>query len=338
MRIAIVNDLLIAIEALRRVIASVPAYEIAWIARTGQEAVAKAIADSPDLILMDLVMPDMGGVEATRHIMRQSPCAILLVTATVTGHGSMVFEAMGYGALDVVNTPVLGTHQTAGGGTELLAKIAMIGKLISKGPDRRLLQQSVDPKPGVGPLPFLAVIGASTGGPQALKTIFTQLSSRFTGAIAVVQHVDAQFAPGLVEWLNQHSTIPIQLATAGCRLTPGQIVFAGTDQHLILQPNLTLAYTPEPQQSFYHPSVDVFFKSVAAYWPQPGVGVLLTGMGRDGAQGLMALRTAGWQTLAQNQESCVVYGMPKAAIELGAAIKTLPIDAIATTLAKSYYR
>src|SRR3989442_12517502 len=130
MRIAIVNDMLIAVEALRRVVSGAPGYQVAWMARDGAEAVVKCAADTPDLILMDLIMPGLDGVEATRQIMMESPCAILVVTATVSGNAPKVFEAMGFGALDAVNTPVLGAHGKLEGATALLNKIATIGKLI----------------------------------------------------------------------------------------------------------------------------------------------------------------------------------------------------------------
>ncbi len=132
MRIAIVNDVPMAVEALRRVVASVPDYQIAWVAGDGEEAVRRCAADVPDLILMDLMMPRMDGAEASRLIMRDSPCAILIVTATVGGHSSKVFEAMGWGALDAVNTPVLERTGEASSASDLLAKMAMLRKFIGK--------------------------------------------------------------------------------------------------------------------------------------------------------------------------------------------------------------
>jgi len=329
MRIAIVNDLLIAVEALRRVIMTVPSYEIAWVARDGTEAVAQSIADPPDVILMDLLMPGMDGVEATRRIMLHSPCAILLVTATVSGLGSKVFEAMGYGALDAVNTPVLGLRGETEQGAELLAKITMIGNLIGKSASKKIVRTS-DRGLAKSPRsqPPLIVIGASTGGPQALKTILSEFPANSAAAIVVIQHVDSQFAPGLVEWMNQQTALDVQLAREGLPLKAGTVQMAGTNDHLILQANLTLTHTPEPRDSFYRPSIDVFFRSVAKHWPETGIAVLLTGMGRDGAKGLLSLRSRGWHTIAQDQASCVVYGMPKAAVELGAAVEVLPISAI----------
>ena len=333
MRIAIVNDTLIATEALRRVLKTVPEYNVVWNARDGAEAVSKCAKNTPDLILMDLIMPVMDGVEATRQIMKASPCAILIVTSTIKGHSSKVFEAMGYGALDVVNTPILGAGDYLEGGASLLSKIAIIAKLIGKS-TRSLLQPiSTQRQRFVSTnYPPLVVIGASTGGPQALATILSRLGNNFAAAIVIVQHVDQQFALGLAEWLNAQISLPVELATVGCRIKVGKVFLASTNDHLILKPNMRLSYTCEPEDYPYRPSVDVFFKSVAEHWQGKGVAVLLTGMGKDGAQGLQVLRSAGWHTIAQEKSSCVIYGMPKAAIELGAAVDILPVEAIAAAI------
>ncbi|MGE5656180.1 MAG: chemotaxis response regulator protein-glutamate methylesterase [Actinomycetota bacterium] len=331
MRIAIVNDMLLAVEALRRVVVSVPDYQIAWIARDGADAVAKCAQDLPDLILMDLIMPVMDGVEASRQIMLNSPCAILVVTSTVSGNASKVFEAMGYGALDAVNTPIVGSRGTAEGGAEMLAKIATIAKLIGKSaptPATKL-------KPYSSKVPPLIAIGSSTGGPKALAAVLSQFPANFPAAIAIVQHVDLQFASGLVDWLNEQTPLTVELASLESQLTVGKVLLAGTNDHLILQSNLTLKYTKEPRDNPYRPSVDVFFKSLVKHWPGKGVGVVLTGMGRDGAEGLKDLQSKGWHTIAQDRSTCVVYGMPKAAAELGAAEDILPLDAIAPAIMKS---
>jgi len=175
-------------------------------------------------------------------------------------------------------------------------------------------------------------IGSSTGGPKALATILSQLPASFGAPIAIVQHVDAQFSSGFVDWLRQQTVLPIRIAVAGDRLVQGTVLVAGTNDHLYLKPDLTLGYTKEPINYPYRPSVDVFFKSIAQHWTRKGTAVLLTGMGRDGAEGLSVLKLQGWHTIAQDKDSCVVYGMPKAAVELNAAVEVLSPDAIGTTL------
>lgn len=317
MRIAIVNDMSLAVEALRRTLKQAPQHEIAWVAYNGLEAVNKCTHDRPDLILMDLFMPEMDGVEATKRIMQQSPCAILIVTADVQHSSAKVFEAMGYGALDAVNTPTFGEEDAH----LLRSKIHTIGKLIGK--TKFVPIQARVP---------LIVIGASTGGPKAIVTILSQLPPDFGAAIVIVQHVDVQFASGMIDWLGQQTALEVRKAKVGDRPTKGTVLFASTNDHLCLQPNGTLTYTPYPTNYPYRPSVDVFFKSVAQYWTDRGTAILLTGMGRDGAEGLKALRQQGWYTIAQNESSCVVYGMPKAAIDLGAAVDVLSPEAIAPAL------
>lgn len=332
MRIAIVNDMLIAVEAMRRVVITVPEYKVAWVAKDGAEAVAKCASDTPDLILMDLIMPVMDGVEATRQIMKNSPCAILVVTASVGQNSGKVFEALGHGALDAVNTPVMGMSGGPEAGQSLLAKIAIIKKLIGK--PTLNAQSRTSARTLRTTLPPLLAIGSSTGGPKALAAVLANLPANFSAAIAIVQHVDAEFAPGLVEWLNSQSTLPVMLASEGNHLEVGKVLVAGTNDHLLLKPNLTLTYTKEPRDYPYRPSVDVFFESLADNWNRKGTAVLLTGMGRDGAEGLNALRSKGWHTIAQDKETSVVYGMPKAAAELGAAVEILPINAIAPAVIK----
>ena len=333
MRIAIVNDLTIAVTALRRVLQTHPEYQVAWVARDGKEAVAKCAQDTPDLILMDLLMPVMDGVEATRQIMQKSPCAIFVVTASTEQNVTSVYEAMGYGAVDAVDTPVLGGDSSDV--SKLLTKIARIGKLLKSTTSEKISPLASHQRQNNSRLAVpLVAIGSSTGGPKALATILSKLPANFNSAIAIVQHVDAQFSSGLVEWLNQQSKLPVRLAAVGESLQKGTVLVAGTNDHLILKPDLTLGYTKDPINYPYRPSVDVFFKSLAQNWKHQGIGVLLTGMGRDGAEGLSALRLQGWHTIAQDKASCVVYGMPKAAVELNAAMEVLSPDDIATMLQK----
>lgn len=335
MRIAIVNDMLMAVEALRRVVRSRPDYSVAWVARDGAEAAQKCAADRPDMILMDLIMPVMNGVEATRLIMRDTPCPILVVTATVDGNISLVFEAMGYGALDAVNTPVLGADGKLAGAQELLHKVEIIGHLISHpGSGVISLAERNEGQPiKTAKSPFV-IVGSSTGGPAALTDVFRRLPASLPAALVVIQHVDREFAQDLAIWLGTQCPFRVKVAVPGCCPESGTIWLAGTNDHLVLTKRGTLEYSVEPANCFYRPSVDVFFKSVAAHWPQPGVAVLLTGMGRDGGEGLLALRQCGWRTIAQDKATSVVYGMPRAAAELNAADRILPLSDIAGAIVR----
>ena len=178
----------------------------------------------------------------------------------------------------------------------------------------------------------LIAIGCSAGGPAALAAILSALPPGFPGATVIIQHLDEKMAPGMAAWLAQQSGVPLARATAGDRPAPGRVLLAATANHLVLQPSGRVAYTPDPLESVYRPSVDVFFESVIRNWRGRAIGVLLTGMGRDGARGLRAMRDAGHHTIAQDRESSAVYGMPKAAAALDAAVEILPVQRIAPRL------
>ncbi len=334
MRIGIVNDMRLACEALRRVLGSATGHKVVWTATDGAQALDLARQDRPDVILMDLIMPRVDGAEATRRIMAEAPCAILVVTSSVTGNISKVYEAMGYGALDAVDTPVLGIGGKLEGASALLHKLNLFEKLLNKAAaspptvsariemPTRVMTSARD----AIAVPLVA-IGASTGGPKIIALILSELPRNFPACVIVVQHVDSAFAPGLATWLGQQSRLPVRLAAPGQEPVPGQVLLAKTGDHLILTPNRRLGYTAEPRDQCFRPSVDVFFQSLARHWPQPGVAVLLTGMGRDGADGMYALKKAGWHTIAQDQASSTVWGMPKAACEIGAVAQVLsPLD------------
>jgi two-component system response regulator WspF len=328
MKIGIVDDMAMARETLRNVVSSVPGHHVAWMASNGAEAIDRARADTPDLILMDLVMPGVDGVEATRRIMQESPCAILVVTASVTNRVRKVYEAMGYGALDAVDTPTLGPHGDLRGAAALLWKIDTIAKLIAPAP-------KLDAGPTI-PMPtrhraateWMIAIGSSTGGPAAVAKVLSAFPKGFRATVVIVQHIDEAMAQGMADVLSQETGHRVEAAEAGVRPRPGQILLARTDDHLILDRDGAFNYVAEPRDAWYRPSADVFFRSVAANWPQPGIGVLLTGMGRDGASGMLNLRRAGWLTIAQDEETCVVWGMPGAAAKLGAAERILPVSLI----------
>ncbi len=280
-------------------------------------------------------MPVMNGVEATRRIMQSHPCAILIVTVSTSRNLSMVYEAMGHGAQDAVNTPTVGLDDELGGAQTLLKKIDTIARLLG------LARPRPEPTPPTakpsqadtpGELPPLIAIGASTGGPQALAKLLAVAPTDLNAAVIVAQHIDLEFAPGLVQWLSLQTPLPVELAREGQTPKAGQILVAGTNDHLVLTGNHTLSYTPHPTEYSYRPSVDALFESLARHCPAKGSAALLTGMGRDGSRGLLRLRQEGWRTIAQDENTCVVYGMPKAAALLDAADKILPLEEIGPTL------
>jgi chemotaxis response regulator CheB len=281
---------------------------------------------------MDLLMPEMDGVEATRRIMTETPCAILIVTASVGANVRRTFEAMGYGALDAVDTPTFDRLDLRETAKALLAKIGTIGKLIvdkAAQPSRAL---GFGGRTSIDRSGKLLAIGASAGGPTALAKILSGLPLGFPAAVVIIQHVDEKFATGMAEWLSQHSQMPVRVAQEDNKLEVGVVLLAGTNDHLELKAPGRLGYTVTPVDYAYRPSVDVFFDSMNRFWTGEAIGVLLTGMGRDGALGLKALRNKGYHTIAQDQTSSAVYGMPKAAAMLDAAVEILALDRIAPRL------
>ena len=365
MRIGIVNDAIIASEVLRRVILRAGAHDVAWVAHDGEDAVARCQRDKPDLILMDLFMPKLDGIQATKQIMAKTPCAIMIATAKVEDHTGKVFEAMGAGALDAVSIPVFTDSEKLEDARELLGKIETINRLVGvpagnrnrksevRGPksDFRLRTSDIRPPTSIPRAQNLIVIGSSAGGPAALTMILGDLPADIPAAVVIIQHVDKQFAHGLTAWFTAHTKLQVRVAHEGDRLEPGVVYLAGQDRHLVMFSPTQLGYSSVPVESSYCPSVDVFFRSVAKFWPAPSiglkskaqhpdesrrgkaVGVLLTGMGRDGAAGLKALRDAGHHTIAQDKGSSAIYGMPKAAAELDAAKDILALDKIGPRLA-----
>jgi two-component system response regulator WspF len=346
MRIGIVNDMPLAREALKRLVRAIPGHTVAWTACDGAEALERSLEDRPDLILMDLFMPRMDGAEATRRIMAACPCPIVVVTATVSGHMAKVYEAMGHGALDAVDTPTLGLGGEIAGSAALKEKIDTIAKLTGNVPGLvpdpraasavRAASGQIAGSAGRSSVAYpLVLLGASTGGPNALAAILAGLPPNWHACVVIVQHVDAAFAPGLASWLSERSGQAVELAAEGDCAGAGRRLLAATNDHLVLSTERRLHYVAEPRDLSYRPSVDLLFESAADHWPEPGVAVLLTGMGRDGAAGLLRLRRQRWHTIAQDEASSVVYGMPRAAAEMRAAVQVLPVTLIAEAILAS---
>ena len=213
-----------------------------------------------------------------------------------------------------------------------IVKLETIRKLIGAEPSGKAPARPISkPQPPLSNGRLIA-IGASAGGPVALARIISYLPANFCTPIVIVQHVDPQFAPGLANWLDNQTPLRVRLAQEGDAPCPGTILLAGRDQHLVLTLSHRLDYVAEPLDCSYRPSVDVFFKSIRRHWIGEVLGVLLTGMGRDGAQGLSGLRQAGHYTIAQDEASSAVFGMPKAAVELGAVDEVLSLDQIGLRL------
>ena len=278
MKIGIVNDLPLALEALRRVLALRPDHTVIWAARDGAQAISSCARETPDLVLMDLIMPGTDGVEATRPIMAATPCAILVVTSSVGANAGRVFDAMGHGAIDAVDTPVLGRGDLQESAAAFLHKIDTVAKLVGT---RRFIPSAdtFNDTWIITRRERLVAIGASAGGPAALTAVLSGLPKNFPAAVVIVQHVDERFAQGMADWLSRDSALPVRVAKEGDRPTAGMVLLAGTNDHLRFISAERVGYSPEPRDQAYRPSVDVFFASVGVHWTGEVVGVLLTGMG-----------------------------------------------------------
>jgi two-component system response regulator WspF len=240
---------------------------------------------------------------------------------------------MGAGALDAVNTPVFESPAASDGGKALLSKIETIRRLI--GTDRA--QSRAAPAQRTAHVTVqhqdrLVAIGASAGGPTALARVLAHLPGDFPAPVILVQHVDAHFAGGLANWLNRQTKLRVSLAREGDCPRAGTALLAGENDHLVFASSTRLAYACQPADCCYRPSIDLFFKSANRFWPGEVIGVLLTGMGRDGAEGLRVLHASGHHTIAQDRSTSTAYGMPGAAAELHAASEILALDKIGPRL------
>lgn len=326
MNIAIVNDLDIEIEALKRLIEGIKGYNVIWIAKNGLEAIDKNKSHKPDLILMNLNMPIYDGAKATKIIMEENPVPIIIISSSINLYQSKIFEAMGYGALDVSSIPINDNFNDILD-NDLLKKIDMIAKLSGKSGveiNSRYENNSNYNK--------IVLIGASTGGPKVIAQILESLPKKIDGSIIIVQHLDKQFTQGMVDWLNNYTKIPIKVAKYGTEITNNAIFLVGGNEHIRI--NKQGKFELVENQIGYHfvPSINILFQSFADNYNLKGMAMILTGMGNDGANGLFELKKKGWQTFAQDEKSSVVYGMPKAAYENGAADKKLDIEGLILAL------
>jgi chemotaxis response regulator CheB len=321
-KIAIVNSAGIVVEAQRQAIARRPAHEVIWIARTAREALGRCSVQLPDVLLLGLDDPDISSA-ASGRLFDGLGFPVVIVASSVAANAGRVLEAMSGTAIDAVDAPMDAARTST-----FLRKIDVVEKLISAwatgGSEEQLGTTGI-----FAPAPRLVCIGTSAGGPAALATVLGALPADFSAAIVIVQHVDERFAHCLVEWLAQRSRIPVRGASETERPSKGVALVAATDLHLVHNKQERLGYVREPASAIYRPSVDVFFRSVSAHWRGTAIGVLLTGMGRDGAEGLKALRDRGCHTIAQDGATSAVYGMPKAAAAIGAAVEVLPLAGVA---------
>lgn len=335
-RILLADDSVLIRTVLRDALRSSPDMTVAGEAANGAEAVSMNESLKPDIIIMDILMPVMDGLKATEVIMAKHPTPILILSSTLEDRDvKLAFTAIKKGALDVMGKPSLtGSASQGEFFTKLLEKIRLLSKIrvihhIQRG-DR------LKPLPATKPSRrSILAIGASTGGPKAVMSIIKALPADFNGAVFVVQHISSGFAKGFAHWLDLECTINVRLAEPGDTPVSGTALVAPTDCQMILE-NGVIRIVDAPAVNSCRPSIDVFFESLAATRAMDTVGLLLTGMGRDGAHGLLQLKEGGAFAIAQDEQSCAVFGMPKAAIALNAVNEVLPLDTIPEAVIKIF--
>jgi len=335
-KVLIVDDSLVAREMLAQILATDSSIEVVGVARDGQEALDAVAQLKPDLITMDIHMPKMDGLQAIEQIMAYHPTPILVVSSSVHGEGiGRAFDALGMGALEVLKKPEprdwADLEQI---GAEIIRKVKVLARVrvITHIKGRRERVRTITPglelKPGSR---SIVAIGSSTGGPTALLSILGRLPADFPVPIVVAQHIAEGFVPGLASWLDSGCKLSIQVATEGRDAAPGYAYLAPTGSNLVMDGLVMRMEEPRTGQ-LYIPSADTLFESVCATYGRGAIGVILTGMGADGARGLKCMREAGAATIAQDEETSTVYGMPKAAVECDAAGAVMGIDEMAEAI------
>jgi two-component system chemotaxis response regulator CheB len=316
-----------------------PAIEVVGTAMDGTFCLKKIEELKPNVITLDLQMPGMNGIDTLKEIMRRHPLPVIVVSSHSTEGASVTLKALGLGAFDFVTKPRDATTHMAESAAELIAKIkaAASGKIVRPG---RLQLTSDRPeklsaaKPSRPPSKLVA-IGISTGGPQALEFLLAQLPADFAGAIVVVQHMPEGFTEMFARRLDEICSLQVKEAQSGDLLLAGRVLICPGSRHMKVKRMArgdVVVLNDDVRVNGHRPSVDVLFQSVAEEYGSQSVAALMTGMGDDGAEGLGAVKKAGGVTIAQSEGSCVVFGMPKAAIERGYATRVVALDVLAVTL------
>jgi len=336
LRVLVVDDSPVQRQILSTLLSQDPAIEVIGWAATGAEAVRAVARLRPDVVTLDDRMPLMSGLDAAREIMRETPTPIVMVSAASGDDARrLADEALAVGVLAVQGKRALSSGEPRA--------VADLVRLIKSMAEVRVVRRRRDPShapevpqlqtlvPARGARAEIVAIGASTGGPQTVREILGYLPGNFPLPILLVQHTTAGTSNTLVEWLATASSLPVRVACEGQTLDAAGVYVAPTGRHLVVK-GRRLALDDSPPVSLHCPSVTTLFKSVAAAYGPRSIGVLLTGMGDDGALGLADLKRAGGLTIAQDESTSIVFGMPAEAIRLGAASHILPPRKIASVL------
>jgi two-component system chemotaxis response regulator CheB len=316
--------------------------EVVGEAHDGEQATQMCRELRPDVITLDLAMPVMDGLAVTEHIMAHYPTPILIISGShERGELFKTYDALAAGAIDVLDKP-RGNELKDSWERSLLSAVKLVSriKVIThlRGRIAGRQKHGIGARPRSTSAPRVVAIGTSTGGPGALTTVLGSLGPGFPLPVLVVIHLSQAFAAAFASWLAQQVAIPVSMAEDGqpVATAAGKVLLAAPERHLVLKDGV-LRYTTDPPLHSCRPAVDVLFQSVAGDAGDRCIGCLLTGMGRDGAQGLLAIRRAGGATIAESEATAVVYGMPREAIQLDAAERVLPLHEIGPQIAQLVY-
>lgn len=326
-RVLVVDDSALVRQSLTAILSSDPAIEVVGEARNGKEGYEKTLLLKPNVITMDLTMPIMDGIEAIGRIMEECPTPIIVVSGRET---KVIVKALALGAMDFVAV----TQEIGEISADLIEKIKIASRVK---PLRRMRIPAIPQKP-VSKRELasrVVAIGVSTGGPQALQVLFSALPADFPAAILVVQHISPGFVQGLAEWLSLTSALHMQVAKVGDELKSGTVLFAPDSMHLTIDEQERIVLKEDVSRKTVHiPSIDVMMESVAEIYQEKAIGVIMTGMGRDGVSGISSIRRAGGTTLAQDEKTSGIFGMNKVAIDEGVIDRVLPLERIAEELVR----
>jgi two-component system chemotaxis response regulator CheB len=341
-KVLIVEDSQVVRDFMTFILSSDPAIQVIGTARDGREAIRAVREKRPDVVTMDVVMPGMDGFEATRIIMETTPVPIVIVSASWDPRVvEKTFLAMEAGAVAAVRKPVGITHPDyKNQAKELTRTVKLMSevKVIKRRPQgKKGVMISGGPTAGVIPPATselkVVAIGASTGGPPVIETILSGLPKDFPAPLLIVQHIAVGFVQGFAEWLANSSGLPVKIAAQGEYLLPGCAYIAPDDLQMGVESGGRINLSNSDPENGLRPSVSWLFRSVGEVFGKNAIGVLLTGMGKDGAQELKRMRERGGVTIVQDRESCIVYGMPGEAVAIDAHSYVLPPAGIAKFLA-----
>ena len=340
LRVVVIDDSPVARDLITEILNAAPDIEVVGVARDGAEGVEMVRERQPDIVTMDVQMPRMDGYEATREIMIAQPTPIVVVSGSMNDPDvEKSMQSLQAGALTVIGKPNAPTSPDfENSAATLLDTLRTMARVKVVRQHRRQPVRSEERKPDRSPSlstakkTRLVVIAASTGGPQAVHSILSSLPEDFPLPIVYIQHISDGFTEGLANWLASTTPLAVRMASAGDRLEAGTVYIAPENRHLEVSANGSLLLTDQPPVGGFRPAASVLLESAAKAYGSELLSIILTGMGRDGVDGLKAVRQLGGRVIAQDEKSCVVYGMPRVAVEEGLADAVLNPEEIVQEL------